>query len=511
MKKRKIAALLTFAIIMAPFSVHAEETEKHLNLGLTWFATTLDPADESVDYNSWMLSRMDVGENLFTVDENMVLQNQLADSWENVDENTWKIHVRDGVTFHNGNPVTAEAVMNSINRVIADNVRGQNLVNIDHMEADGQDLTIVTKEPNGALLAGLSEPLFMIVDTTADVDNFVNQPVLTGPYKVDSFEKDNVVELEAYDGYWGGTPGFDTITVKNVTDSEAGVMALQNEELDILTVPSTSLSVLEDAGFQTMTVEGIREYFGIFNMSQERFQNSDLREAISYAINRDGMASLIGSDCSVAAAPFPSSVPFGYDQLEKQSYDEEKAKELLKAAGYEDTDGDGVVEDADGEPLKMTISVAYDLAGSGEMIDTIAASMQSGLQAVGIDCSIANLENGSAIKENHEYDLAICNFLSAITGDPYSFLRANWGTDGGTNYTGYSNAEFDEVLAKLSAATDPQERYSIAQEAQQILLNDNASVFMVTKNYNIAASSKIKNLKGFPLDYYLLTPDTTME
>ena len=510
MKQRRLAILLAAVMAVAMTSpAFAEEGEKHLNLGLGWFATTLDPADESVDYNSWMLTRMDVGENLFTVDENMVLQNQLADSWEVVDEKTWKLHIRDGVTFHNGNPLTAEAVKTSIERVIKDNVRGQNLVDIASMEADGQDLTIVTNEPNGSLLAGLSEPLFMIVDTTADVDNFINQPILTGPYKVVSFETDSTVELEAYDGYWGGTPGFDTITVKYVADSESGVMALQNGELDLMTVGSADLPLFAGEEFQTMTIEGIREYFAIFNLEDEKFQDKNLRDAIAFAIDRDSMASLIGTDCSVSAAPFPASVPFGYDELEKQSYDKEKAEELLAAAGYEDKDGDGVVEDADGNPLSITISLAYDLAGSGDMVDMIAQTMQALLKGIGINCEVAKLENGSAIKENHEFDIAICNFLSAITGDPYSFLRSNWGTDGGTNYSSYSNKDLDEALSRLEAATDPQERYDIAQEAQQIMLNDTASIFMLTRNYNIAAAADIQNLKGFPLDYYLLTPEVT--
>ena len=508
--KRKIALLTAGVLILAgAFTVSAEEQEKHLNLGLTWFATTLDPADESVDYNSWMLTRMDVGENLFTVDENMVLQNQLADSWEVVDEKTWKLHIRDGVTFHNGNPLTAEAVKTSIERVIADNVRGQNLVDIASMEADGQDLTIVTNEPNGSLLAGLSEPLFMIVDTTADVDNFINQPILTGPYKVVSFETDSTVELEAYEDYWGGKPGFDTITVKYVADSETGVMALQNGELDLATAGSSDLPLFAGEDFQTMTIEGIREYFAIFNLTDPKFQDQNLRDAIAFAIDRESMAGLIGTDCSVSAAPFPGSVPFGYDSLEKQSFDQAKAQECLAAAGYEDKDGDGIVEDAEGTPLKIVLSLAYDLAGSGSMVDMIAETMQSQLKAIGIGCEIAKLENGSAIKENHEFDIAICNFLSAITGDPYSFLRSNWGTDGGTNYSSYSNEAFDEALLRLEAATDPQERYAIAEEAQQILLNDTGSIFMLTRNYNVVAAADIKNLKGFPLDYYMLTPDVT--
>ncbi len=510
-KKLAMALLITGMTVALNCSVFAESAEKHLDLGLTWFATTLDPADESVDYNSWMLMRMDVGECLFTLDENMELVPQLADSWELLDDVTWKIHIREGVTFQNGNPLTAESVMGSIDRVISDNARGQSLTDIKEMTADGQDLTIVTNEPNGSLLAGLSEPLFMIVDPSGDVDSYIHTPICTGPYMVAEFQADNKVELVKYDGYWGGDPGFDSVTVKYVADADSGIMALQNGELDIATVDSGNLSLFETEDYQIIDVQGLREYFAIMNMENEVLQDKNVREALSYALDRDAMAGLLGSDVSVSAAPFPSSVPFGYDNLNKQSYDPDKVKELLAAAGYTDADGDGMVEDEAGNPLKFTISVAYDLAGSGDMIDMMATTMQAQFQAAGIQCDIAKLEDGAAIKNDHDYDIAICNFLTAGTGDPQNYLVNNWMTGGGTNYSGYTNEELDNILKQLSSATDPQERYDYAEEAQEIILDDCAGLFMLTKNYHIVAGADIQNLKAFPLDYYMLTPDVTAE
>ena len=117
-----------------------------------WIASDLDPAN---NYNGWVLSRLGVGESLVKLNDELKVEACLADSWENVDETTWKFHIREGVMFSNGKAVDAEAVKASIERAISMNDRAAEYLKVDSMEADGQDLTIKTTEANAALLNNL--------------------------------------------------------------------------------------------------------------------------------------------------------------------------------------------------------------------------------------------------------------------------------------------------------------------------------------------------------------------
>ena len=108
-------------------TTEAQANGEHMNIALYWFGETLDPA---LDWDGWTLTRAAVGETLVTVDENLKLVGQLADSWENVDETTWKFHIRQGVTFQNGNPLTPEAVKSSIERTVKMNERGESALKL---------------------------------------------------------------------------------------------------------------------------------------------------------------------------------------------------------------------------------------------------------------------------------------------------------------------------------------------------------------------------------------------
>ena len=166
-------------------STEAQATGGHMNIALYWFGETLDPAE---NWDGWTLTRAAVGETLVTVDENLQIVGQLADSWENVNETTWKFHIRQRVTFQNGNPLTPEAVKSSIERTVKINERGESALKLASIDVDGEYVIIKTKEPYGAFLANISDPMFIIVDTSVDTSKFKGTPVCTGPYMVTSFK-----------------------------------------------------------------------------------------------------------------------------------------------------------------------------------------------------------------------------------------------------------------------------------------------------------------------------------
>ncbi|MBQ9465272.1 MAG: hypothetical protein IJU67_08355, partial [Lachnospiraceae bacterium] len=148
----------------------AAAEDSHLDFGIYWFGDDLDPGN---GWNGWTLTRAAVGETLVTVDENLNFVGQIADEWSvDDDQVTWRFHIRDGVTFQNGNVCDAEAVVGSIQRSLEVNERGQTNLKLASVEADGDWVVFTTEEPYGAFLANLTEPLFVIVDTSVDTSDY---------------------------------------------------------------------------------------------------------------------------------------------------------------------------------------------------------------------------------------------------------------------------------------------------------------------------------------------------
>lgn len=490
----------------AQLGTSTPQAVKHLNIGLFWFGTNLDPAQE---WNGWTLTRIAVGETLVTVNKKMEFAPQLADSWKIVNDTTWEFQIRKGVTFHNGNPVTGAAVKSSIERSMKLNKRGDANLKQASVEADGQTVTFKTKEPYGAFLANLSEPLFVIVDTSADTAKFGDQPICTGPFMVTGFTKDVDIKIKRYDGYWGTKTAIETATIKNISDANTRALALQSGDLDIAqSIDVHSLPVFTgDKNFNIHDVTGIRVIYACLNTKNKQLSDVAVRQALSYGIDRETYAKIVGGGAVAAGAPFPPSVPYGYAKLTRQTYDVAKAKQLLADAGYADSNGDGTL-DKNGKPLAFTISMASNTDAASLQL---AQAMQSQLAKIGVKTEIAMLENVNDRRKNGDFDIIFCNFATAATGDPQRFLEANFTTGGTENYGKHSNAELDKAIKRLSEEFDTSKRANIATEAQQLVIDQAVDLFLVSPANNIVCKSTVKNIVPFPIDYYLMTEKVTVE
>ena len=156
----------------------------------------LDPTN---NYMGWQGSYLGIYEQLFRIDANFDPQPMLAESAEMVNDTTWKITIREGVTFQNGNELNAQAVADCLNRTISMNERAKKSLDIANMEAGGNVLTVTTNSLNTAFKNELSEPVASIIDVNSGAAE--DEPVGTGPYKIDSVEGNGDVELSAYDSY----------------------------------------------------------------------------------------------------------------------------------------------------------------------------------------------------------------------------------------------------------------------------------------------------------------------
>ena len=225
------AALMAFAITGCGGSGSNSKTAKDtLTVGVTNFADSLEPTD---NYFGWHVMRYGIGECLVHFDDKMNAEPWIAESWKVSDDKmSWTFKIKD-IKFSNGTPVTGEAVKKSIERTFAKAPRAKAMFELDHITADGQNVTIYTKKPVATLPGMLGDPLFIIVDTDSDgkVDFAKQGPVSTGPYMVKSFSKAKT-ELDANPHYYDKVP-FAHAQINTIDDPNTRAMALQKGDQDL--------------------------------------------------------------------------------------------------------------------------------------------------------------------------------------------------------------------------------------------------------------------------------------
>ena len=205
-----------------------------LKVGAISFAGTLEPTE---NYFSWAVVRFGVGETLIKFDDQMKATPWLATSWKQGDDKlTWTFTINDKVKFSNGKSLTAEAVKASLERTFAKSKRAKTFFNYTEITANGQELTIKTDKEYYNLPNLLGDPLFLIMDVTAEAngrDIAKEGPIGTGPYVVSSFTKERA-ELKRNDNYWDGKAGFAKVEIPSINDANTRAMALQSGDVLML-------------------------------------------------------------------------------------------------------------------------------------------------------------------------------------------------------------------------------------------------------------------------------------
>ena len=474
----------------------------HLDVVLLLYMEGMDPA---VKWNGWNLTRVGVGENLVRVNENMEFEPQIAESYEQIDELTYKFKIRKDIKFSNGNPVTPEAIKASIERSVAKNERGGSL-KLDTIEIDGNDLIFKTTEPFSAFIANITEPMFSIIDTTVDEALNATMPVSTGPYSITEYVSEERIELAKNEFYWDGVPEIDTITVKNI-NADVKVDAMLSDDVDVAQGPSaTTLSKLDgnQEGIEIVQALGTRENDMLLNAAEGSIlADKNLRKALSYGLDRDVVADIAGNGyASALNKPFPESVGYGFDQVEGQEYNVDKAKAALKDAGYEDKDGNGIVE-KDGKELELSIVASS--KGSTGLIEV----MQDMWKKIGINITIRMVENVADVRSSGDYEILTSpGWQTVNAGDGQKYLTERWHSNGTDNDGKYNSPEFDAVMAELDGAFDTESRLKAFVKAQQILVEDVPVIFTYANdNITLVDSKEVENVTVFPIDYYLIRND----
>lgn len=512
MKKRSgILTVCLLAVCLlsgcgSPEQGTAESTgEKVFYYGDTTFNAENDEKDVNPHngYSGWACIRYGIGETLFKYSDSMELEPWLATGYELVDENTWVVTLRDGVTFTSGRAMDAEAVKECLDHLVEVHERAEGDLKIREITADGQTLTIRTQEPVPALMNYLADPYGCIIDMQAGITEDGNVSG-TGPYRATEVETDVGLTLVKNENYWNGTSKLDTIYVRTITDGDTMTMAMQTGELDAAYgLPYSSLSLFANDPYTISSVETSRSFFAQMNYATEALQDPNVRAAIAGAIDKEGFTQvLLEGNGSAANGPFPESFAFGDASVTAQPYDPEESRRLLAASGWTDTDGDGYV-DKDGEIL----SIRWLTYPSRQELPLLAESVQASLKEIGILVEVNCTANHLDFIESGEWDIYASAFVCAPTGDPEYFFTTHCLDDSTKNRGGYHSDRLEELEEQMSGTFDPEERAVLATEMTQTILDDNAFVFASHLKMSIVSGEGVTGLTAHPCDYYEITVD----
>ena len=465
--------------------------------------------EETVDphrtYNGWACIRYGIGETLVHYTDTMELEPWLAKSWENDGNLIWTITLQDNVIFSSGRKMDGEAVKECLDHLLEVHDRAPSDTKIADVQAEGQVLTITTSEPNPALMNYLGDPYGCIIDVQAsDFDTGIVAG--TGPYVVVDMVTDDHLTLTKNTNYWNSTPKIDELTIRTLSNGDTLSAALRAGDIDAAYgMAYEAYPNFENDGYQFSSIQTSRAFFGSMNMTSPIIQDPAVREAIAKGIDKEGfVAALLDGHGVPANGAFPDGFStFGGEHVTTASYDPDGAKSVLEAAGWVDTDGDGIRE-KDG----VKLVVRWLTYPSRQELPLLAESVQATLKDVGIEVDINCTANRREfLADMNSWDVYASALVTAPSGDPQYFFTTSCLPGMSYNFGAYDNPQVNALIEQLATEFDAAKRSELAIRLQQAILDDNAYVFCSFLQMSMISKSNVSNYTAHACDYYQVTAD----
>ena len=425
-------------------------------------------------------------EQLVALDDNMEPQPSLAESWEQINDLEWRFNLRKDVTWHNGEPFTADDVKFSYERMQAMASVANNIAFLDTVTVEDEHTVILkTKYPYSSLLAGISTPPCSIVPKSvveADEDGFALNPIGTGPYKFVEWKPDESVTMEAYDGYWGEPAKTQYLVMKVVPEATQRSIMLETGEIDVAydIAPNDVARLEETEGLSVLIGDSMKISNLHFNCSSDGpIGDKRVRQAIAYAIDRQGIVDGVLSGIGQAGILPVSKSAVGFDDtIEPIPYDPEQAKALLAEAGYPDG-------------FECTLWVDDD-----QVYTEVATVIQSMLQEVGITMNIETMKQATKqdrLVNHQDFDLNM-SFQNNIVGDADYSLYSNLTADSASNFSYYVNPEVEELILKERSTFDEEDRQAIFHDIYTIIMDELPIYNLYDEQICVGVSDKVQGL-----------------
>ncbi|RZU33517.1 ABC transporter substrate-binding protein [Blastococcus saxobsidens] len=441
--------------------------------------------------DSVLISRMGVAETLVVFDESGAAQPNLAESWEFTDDRTVALELREGVTFHDGSPMDAEAVAGALTAAadIDPAPRSVSGIGLTARAVDEDTVELQAAEPDPLLVQRLGSSALVILSPAAYADPAAPDPVGTGtgPFEITEVNGESGATLDAFAEHWAGKPALSGVDVRFVSDAETRTNALRAEEVDVAqNIPIAQLSALDED--QVISVP-LPRLTGLFlNTAEGPFVDAALRSAAIEAVDPRPVVEQIYEGQVDLAEGFLSEGVLGGDER----------PEVTRAPV--------------GDPAGATIRLAT--WNDRPELPEAAAVVVDQLRSAGFTVELVVQEYATL-----EPDLLAGAFDAVLasrlylgdTGDPVGYFESDLTCEGSYNLARLCDPAIDAAVAAAAQLVDPVERRVAAVEIEAQVLGTGAFVPLLHERSRIGVLPGVSGLGSDPFERQLVTIETAVQ
>jgi len=488
---------------------------------LVWALTaepgTLNPLTRRVISSEWIVWR-NIFEGLLDYDyDDLRLKPVLAESCD-VSKDGLRItfRLRDDIHFSDGTPVTADDVLFTYNTIIDPGVDAAQLANyykdvekVDKL--DQRTVRFILKKPYfkslefmGLQDVGVLPKHIYQFDDPEQFNKMRSNPVGTGPYVLERWDVGRQIVLRRNENYWGPKPRLKKIVFKIITNEVAAVQALRAGDADFLRpLPEQFADMSADTEFKeqfrclSYFTPKIPYFYIGWNNDSVYFHDKRVRLALTHLVDREAIIKyLLKGQAKITTGPFYIYGRQNNRDIKPWPYDPGKAKELLDAAGWVDTDGDGL-RDKNGTPFRFNLMIRSE----DPFYERMAKLINNALAGAGIEAVPDPYEWSIFIERllDRKFEAEISGWGGVIEEDPYQVWHSSQGTGRGSNHVGFDNSEADEIIEKARQTLDEHERTKLYHRFHEIVHQQQPYTFLYTRPEMCFLDKRFENVKTHKL------------
>lgn len=451
---------------------------KDITVIVSSIGNNMDPIEANYTDTSSMMYH--VYDRIIKADDNFNIIPDVASEWSQPDNMTIEFTINTGYKFHNGEDMTMDDVVYSIERLRNIAKKASFMAGIEGVASEGNKLIVKLTEPNSGILRDFAEVIIVNKKYCEEAgDAYANAPIGTGPYKVKEFVPGDKLILEAWTEYPFEKAQLSTITFKGISEAAAKYIAVESGDAQFAAIDAKDKDRATENNKLTLE-EKATAYTGFIamNTTKEPFDNVNVRRAIAHAYDKEGIAALSPGRKAIDSM-FPETLSTYYSSPHTLEYNLDKAKALLEAEGYNASN-----------PLKFE-AVIY--SGS----DPAMEAFQAQLRSINVEMTITNLEFGVFLEKmaGADYQL-LSGGWGNTTGNPLSAFECYYTGSFGMNNIGfYSNERTDELYNIAKATTSEEEMIAAAKEVQDIAAQEVPIVPSISRLSYFAHVKELKDVE----------------
>ncbi|HVN98384.1 MAG TPA: glutathione ABC transporter substrate-binding protein [Syntrophorhabdaceae bacterium] len=506
-----LIVLMLMCMVCFSSPVMAEAGKKTLVYAASADPDSLDPAN-ALGNPSEAADRM-IYENLVRFDEKLKLVPGLATEWKQAkDGMSWTFSLRKGVKFHDGTPFNAEAVKTFFERMIGPEKPARASLFAPYVQSvevlNDYSIKVNMKMRCSFFTNNLAHSASGIISPAALKTygkEIGRHPVGTGPFKLVEWVFGDHLTLARNNDYWAGKAGLDEIIVKTVKEDSSRVMMLQSGDADlIVNIPSEDIARLEkNPKIKLDSTDTLKVLFLGMNCSKKPFNDTKVRQALAYAIDKETIAKSLYNGGGSAVPSIVAPPTTGYFPVKGLGYDPQKAKNLLKVAGY---------------PNGLKVNL-WTPQGRYPKDFELAQAIQQQLKKIGVEVNIQAMEWAAFLAatgkapEQADVELFIMGWSPSTAEIGYTFTMFTTSTivPNGNNRLLYSSKEFDGIVLKFLQATTKEQMNKYLKAAQEYLANEVPCVPLIRTRLTIGYAKNLKGVINSPLELTYADYKTTFE